>query len=344
MAFPYVFSSNFEAGSNAEWDLETDTGSILDFPHYTELARYPWASATPYRGSYCARIKQSGTADATLTEGDIDISDGGTAYFRWYMNFLPDFTATADDTVNFFELQQAGGTIEQTMGFRVVAATGAINLGIGDGIAPTSFDTEALTRNEWHCIELLSTISTAAAGAMTLWVDGRQAAALTSLTQAAAVGQGVLGTQAALGTTTGTLLFDLFDMDDGRIYPERERFPQIFNLLKTGQVFVGPGNIASAALLTLSSGDTISLFDTDIANVVNAQNFKVELKDSTNTGLEGPMFFERGCYAVITGTNPRGQVILTRDTDVRAVYGPKYYSQPGYRLWAKQRKQLYYNI
>ena len=43
MAFPWIFHANFEQGTNAEWDSETDGASPtqLDFPHYTELARFP---------------------------------------------------------------------------------------------------------------------------------------------------------------------------------------------------------------------------------------------------------------------------------------------------------------
>lgn len=106
MAFPYVFHSNFEQGTNAEFDSETDTGSQLDFPHYSELARWPWPTATPYSGAYCARWKLTGgTADSVLVEGDLDVGDGVTRYFKWDMWFSPDFDATADDTVAFLELK-----------------------------------------------------------------------------------------------------------------------------------------------------------------------------------------------------------------------------------------------
>lgn len=336
MAFPYIFAPTFEAGTKGSWDTETDTGSILDFPHYTELARFPWATCAPFRGAYCGRIKQSGTADAILIEGDIDIADAGTAYFRFFINFMPDFGATADDTFNFFELQQTGGTVEQSLGFRVVAATGAINIGIGDGTAPTEFGTEPIVRDMWHSIELLSTISTSDVGAMTVFVDGVQHATLATLDQAAAVGQGVLGTQDCLSTTTGTILFDEFTMDDARLYPFKERFPQVFQVTRNEHIFVGPGSIESAGMLSSGASDTMVLWDTDRADVLDAQGFKVELNNAIHSSVAGPIYFEKGCYAVLSGTNPRGQVALIHSSDRPGVFGPKYYSQRGIRMWGQR--------
>ena len=77
MAFPYIFKANFEGGTNGEWDSESDTGSRLDFPHYSELARIP-GLAMPYRGARCMRVDLTTgqTNDHTVTEGDIDIADG----------------------------------------------------------------------------------------------------------------------------------------------------------------------------------------------------------------------------------------------------------------------------
>lgn len=324
MAFPFVFESNFEGGTNGEWDSEADTGSVLDFPHYSVLARYPWASWAPYRGAYCLRIEAAGgTADATLTEGDIDIADGASRYFRFYVNFSPTFTGTANDTFNLFELQQADGTRELTFGGRIVAATNAINLGIGDGIAPTDFDSVALTRNEWHCIELLATVSTSDAGAMTLWVDGRSAVALTTLDQAGAVGQGVLGLQDHLATTTGVILLDEFVMDDLQLYPFAERFPTSLILTKTGHVFVGPGSLQGAALLSTGASDTLHLYDTDTAGSNDASSRVVELDQTQSASASSNgenILFNKGCYAVLS-SGARGQVVVTCGAGGPVTYG-----------------------
>lgn len=314
MAFPWIFESNFEQGTNGEWDSESDTGSLLDFPHYSTLAMVPGAP-TPYRGAYCMRIKCGDTNDHTLTEGDIDIADAGTAYFRWYLFASSDFTATADDTFNIFELQQAGGTVEQSVGMRVTAASNLLEIGIGDGTAPTSFVT--FPRNQWVCVEVLSTISTGGAGVITLWLDETQVATLTSLTQAAAVGQGVLGTQNTLATTTGTLYFDQFIMDDARIYGLPIRYPEEVYLTKTGHVFVGSGQIENVSLLSGAAADNVlQVFDTDVNNTNHIGRLKIELKNTAASELVDPagtpVSVQRGAYVVMSGTNPRAIVKIGR--------------------------------
>ena len=311
MAFPFLFASNWESGTNAEWDTETDTGSLLDFPHYSTLANIPGAPA-PFRGAYCMRINCGDTNDHTLTEGDIDIADAGTAYFRWYMFVHKDFTATANDVFNIFELQQAGGTVEMSVSMQITASTNLLEIGFGDGTAQSSFVTWP-ARGKWICVELLATVSTGGSGVATLFLDGTQVQTATTLTQAAAVGQGVLGTQNTLSTTTGMLFFDQFVMDDARIYPISVRFPHEVLLTKSSHVFVGQGTVENVSLMSGAATDNIvSLFDTDVANTNDASNVRVELKNTANSELVDPAgtpaHFQRGCYVSLSGTNPRALV------------------------------------
>jgi hypothetical protein len=101
VAFAWIFESNFEAGTVGEWDSESDTASQLDIAHYADLARFPWPTAAPLSGAYCLRLTLSGgTADATLTEGDLNIAANTLSWFGFGIWFSPTFTATADDTVN----------------------------------------------------------------------------------------------------------------------------------------------------------------------------------------------------------------------------------------------------
>lgn len=325
MAYPWTFHANFEQAFATEWDVaESDTGSKLDRVHYATLAQYGTTPSIPmpFRGAYCMRVDLT-TGDAndhTVGDGDIDIADGATAYFRWYMWVSDNFTATADDTFNIFELQQAGGTREMSVGMRVTAATGVVDIGIGDGIAPTDFTPVPV--GEWFCVELTATVSSGGAGVMTLFLDGQQMVALTSLTQAAAVGQGIFGTQDTLSTTTGILLFDHFTMDDARLYPLTERFPETIPVIKTGHLFIGPGTIDSAVIL--SANGTLDLYDTDNSNINDAFSRKVELDTANYSTFEGPIGFERGCYAVVGGTNPRCEVKLNLDGK-----GPKHHWSDG---------------
>lgn len=308
MAFPYIFQSNFESGSNAEWDSESDTGSLLDFPHYSTLARVPGAPA-PYRGAYCMRIDLSAgdTNDHTVTEGDMDIADAGTAYFRWYMFVSSNFTASADDIFNIFELQQGGGTVEMSVSMQITAATNTLEIGFGDGTAQSSFVAWP-TRGKWVCVELLATVSTGGAGVATLFLDGTQVQTATTLTQAAAVGQCVLGTQNTLATTTGLLYFDQFVMDDTRIGPLEPRFSTEVLLTKSGHVFMGQGCLENISLLSGGAADNVlQVFDTDVANTT--QSYKLELKNTAASELVDPagipVELQRGCYVSLAGTNPR---------------------------------------
>lgn len=335
MAIPYIFESTFEQGTNAEWDSESDTGSLLDFPHYATLAKLQGVPM-PYRGAYCMRITLGDTNDHTLTEGDIDIADAATRYFRWYLYVSPDFTATADDVFSIFELQQAGGTVEQTVGMRITAASNLLEIGVGDGTAPSSY--WPFERGKWVCVELLSTISTGGSGAMTLYLDGAQVIALTGQTQAAAVGQGVLGTQLTLSTTTGTLYFDSFAMDDARIYPFQKRFPSQVNVTKSAHIFVGPGYVDGASLLTSTADNTMVLYDTDTAETAVAASTVANMDNAGISGVSGPIYFERGCYAAVAGTSPAGIVYLTQASEKPGVFGPVYHSHAGMRLYGQRRK------
>lgn len=342
MAFPYIFHSNFEAGTNAEWTSESDTGSLLDFPHFSEVAFDP-NSLMPYKGAYVLRNRLGDTNDHTLTSTTIAQIDTNTSYYRWYMGLSRDFRFTADDTFNVFELQQSGGTREISVGFRVTNSTQLIEFGIGDGAAPTSF-VHWPARQKWVCVELLATISTGGSGVVTLYLDGTQVVTLTSQTHAAAIGQGVLGSQDTLSTTLGAIYYDDFVMDDTRLYPYRDRFPFAKEILKTGHQFVGPGNIESGVLYTISSGDeSLVFYDTDNGNV-NDRTPVIELSSTCQTSAGGPIYFEKGCYAVLSGTTPRGAIQVTRSNEKLGVKGPLFYSNAGLRLYGQIRKQRPGNV
>lgn len=332
MAYPWIFESNFEAGTNAEWDSESDTGSLLDFPHYTTLAGIPGMPA-PYRGAYCMRINMGDTNAHTLTEGDIDIADGSTRYFRWAMYAAQNVTATADDTFNIFTLQQGGGTVESAVGMRITAASNLLEIGIGDGTAPTSFVT--FPRGRWVTVELEAKIHTTDEGTLTLFLDGGQAIALATLDNAAAVGQGVLGTTGTLATTSGTLLFDQFVMDDARIYPFNQRFPTTVKLTKSAHVFVGPGSIEGITILSASG--TVNVWDTDTANTNDASSRRIALDTAGNFVSNSSLTrFDKGCYVQISGTNPEVEVRLSRSAGQD--HGPTaYFSDGAIRTHALKR-------
>lgn len=342
MAFPFVFHSNFETGDNSEWTSESDTGSLLDVIHYSTAAQDP-AALVPYRGAYLLRNKLGDTNDHTLTSTTITIADGVTNYFRWYMGLSSDFRFTADDTFNIFELQQAGGTVEISCGMRVTNSSQLIEIGIGDGTAPTSFAPWPALRKH-VCVELLATISTTGSGVVTLYLDGAQVVTLTNQTHAAAIGKGVLGSQDTLATTLGTIYYSEFIQDDARLYPYRERFPFSYTVLKSGHVFIGPGFIEAVVLPTITAGDeSLCLYDTDTGNR-NDASAVVELYSYSQSSATGPLYFERGCYAYLQGTNPKGLIYITKSNEKLGVKGPMLYSDWGLRYFGVNRKARPQNV
>lgn len=324
MAFPWIFEANFELGDASEWDSETDTASQLDFPHFSTLAGIR-APAAPFNGAHVMRATLTGgTADAFVLEGDIDIAVNVNRFAKFDVYFSKDFTGTADDTVALFEVQSTGPAIETSVGFRIVAATGAINFGIGE-LAPTAFGLEAVERGKWYTVEVDMDLDNPAAsdGSSSLFVTKENSpftttaiGTVSSLTQAAVI-QGVLGVQDHLATTTGTILFDNFRFDDARIFPERRRFSQQMLLTKTGHAFVGPGELDSISLLSGAGTDNVlSVFDTDNGSTSIAGNVVAELKNLSNNEVViaddiSPLL--RGCFVQISGTNPRALVNIKRN-------------------------------
>jgi len=326
MAFPFIFEANFELGDASEWDSETDTASQLDFPDYKELARSPHRTSTPFSGANCMRAQLTGgTADAFVLEGDINIAAAANTFFKFGIWFSDDFGATADDTFAIFETQGAANAIQTSFGARVVAATGAINFGIGE-LAPTSFSGLDLDRGVWYTVELDITLDDGGSndGTIDLFVTREDKAASTAVaaTQVAtldqiAVIQGVLGVQDHLATTTGTILIDSFVQDDARIFPKTERFTEEILLTKSGHAFVGPGTIDNISLLSGAGTDcVVSVFDTDSGNTDDASNIRVELKNTANNEIVDPAgtpnYFRRGAFVQMSGTNPRALVKICR--------------------------------
>ncbi len=135
MAFPWIFESNFEQGTNAEWDSSHDGEGLLDFPHYTTLSQIP-NTGVPWGGAYCMRVQMSDAEEHTVLEGDLNIADTATAWTRFYL--WHDLKATATDTFNIYELQAGTSDIEAAIGLRITANTNAVEIGTGK-VAATTF-------------------------------------------------------------------------------------------------------------------------------------------------------------------------------------------------------------
>ena len=343
MAHPWVFESNFEAGSNAEWSSETDSTSRLDFPHYSELARHG-ADAMPYRGAYCMRVNlATSTTDAYVQHDTaFDASASGTVWIKFMLYVSPDLVMANNDESILLALQSTGPVNEAVVVLNYTTANG-VRIGIGETSGSQFLP---LSLGVWHTVEAKYVVDAGGGndGTLNLYLDRVAATQVTGLDQAAII-QGRLGVMSQdAGTTMGRILFDRVIVDDAQIYPDNERFPNQVTLTKSAHVFVGPGWIDGVNLLTTNASDNIKLYDTDTANSNDAQSALVELDVANLTGASGPIYFHRGCYALVTGSSCRGTVFLTTSWQKPGVFGPKYYSHAGMKRYGLLRKARAGNV
>lgn len=301
MPFPWLFEENFEDGTKGDFGTEADTGSLLDFPHFTELAAIP-NMGLPFRGAYCMRIQPGDANDHTIIEADINITDGSTAWTRLYL--WHDLEATVDDIFNIYELQ-ATGTIEAVISLQITAATNLVEIGLGESAASV-FNAVLLPR-QWNVIEMSSVADTGATS--TLYVNGAAVQTLASH-PSAAITDGVLGTQATLETTTGTLLFDQFVFDELQVYGFKRRYVENVLVTKDQHVFVGNGRIDNVTLISSTNTSlSVTIYDTDEADTNDTSNIVAILQNTANDELVDPagmpVRVTRGAYVVLGGTAPR---------------------------------------
>ena len=314
MSFPYIFESNFEGGTNAEWTTgETDTDAILDFPSYRTLAAY---GHEPYSGAYCMRVLSPGAtpADAFVSAPECNIADTVTNYFRFNVFFDKDFTATADDVCAILELQGAADAVTVAFGFQIIALTNVINFGVGGnnaGAVPDNFSAVPVERGKWHTITMCVNIETDASGVIDMYVtkDGGRQGVVAEASDATitniAVTHAVFGLQDQLATTTGYILLDNFVQDNTQLFALK-RYPEEVVLTKTGHAFVGSGQIETITLHPGSAAGDIEVYDSDSADAVDlVANVASPVANQTVTKVT-PTNVSRGAYCVLTGQgNPR---------------------------------------
>ena len=352
MPFPYTFFSNFQAGNNDEWDSESDTGSLLDFPHYSKIASLPFSSSVPYRGAYACRITLGDTNDHTLTEGDVDIASASEGWIRFYLNVVH-LETTAQDIFPILELQSpTSNTVRTGVYLRsdyTGGATSFFQMGVGGTQGGATYLTTQLGTNRWHCVELSAkpanlpsegdAIGRQDNGAATLYINGTLTAATSSIVMTggadASIGQAVLGTQNTVSTTTGTILLNEFIFDETRVFPITPRFPTTVMLYATHFAFLGSGCVENVKLISGAATDNrVTVLDTDRATgyLAGGMNIKTYLRNTANNEIvdpaELPVDVTKGCYVVLEGTNPRALVKIGR---------APHYSQAGLKRLAESR-------
>ena len=336
MAFPYLSEASFGDGTTGHFDTDTDTESRSQVYHYTQLASIPGLPA-PYRGAYCYGVNlanDGSPADAYLQEtGSWDTAAAGTIFFRLMFWISPTITMANNDEFAIFQLWSGASTVEGGAYINYTTANG-LRLGIGETSAS---EFVALSTGVWHCLELKFLVDSGVGNDGTLdgWLDGAALTQVTALDQGAITSgvMGVIGQDA--GTTAGYVLFDNIIADDARIFPPVRRFTQDIMLTQSNHVFVGPGRLENASLLSGAGTDCVlSVYDTDVAYTSSASSAKLELKNTANNETVDPagvpVDFQRGCYVTLSGTNPRAIVKFS--------HTPAYGSDGAIRSFALRRK------
>lgn len=336
MAFPWLSETGFEDGTRGHFDVETDTETRLDFPHYSALARVPGV-AMPWRGAYCMRVAlaNDGTpADAYLQEtGSWDTSGSGTIFFRFMLWVSSDIVMADADEFAIFQLWSGATTVEGGVYINYTTANG-LRIGIGDASASQFL---GLTTNAWHCLELKYLVDSGPNdGTLDAWLDGGAFTQVASLDQGAITSGviGVIGQDA--GTSAGTILFDDVIADDARLGPVVDRFKQSIYLTQSGHAFVGPGEVTGISLVAGAATDnTITIYDTDTGYTTDTSNVvytggAAVASTTVDLLLNEKIRVKRGAYVVLAGTNPRASLRFNN---------PHSLSEGGMRTYAAKRIQ-----
>ena len=304
MAYPWIVENNWETGLHG---ADASSGALIDFPHYTTLARYGMA---PYRGAYCLRvILAGGTTSQYVRENGVNIAAAAVNYVRWYFYLGKDLVMANADKLTMVELESTEDTTaEATAGIQrtgdniefwyneTQAAAGAAAIVLGT-------TTTALGR--WHHAELEVTVDSGAPNDGTIigYIDDAAGATISSLDQLAVVDAriGTLGVDAG---TSGTILIDNFIHDDGRIYRYKHRFPgtNIHVTHSEDHPIIGPARF-SAAVTGTGTNAVLSLYDSD-GVPTNLEPFAVIRNLTANEFVPGHDIFEvvSGLYTIMSGT------------------------------------------
>jgi hypothetical protein len=319
MAFPYTFFENFATGGKGLWDTEVDTASILDFPHYTDLARHGMA---PYRGAYCMRIRANGgTTAAYLKEAtSLDIAAAATLYLRWYFYLGKDFRMAASDKFSMMELESVSDTTTiKAVGLQRTGSNIEVWWNIAQATAAPStavIGTTTTALNRWFCIEMKAYDANGGAndGTIDVWIDdGAAGAQIGPLTEGAVV-DGKLGLIGPDAGTSGTILFADFIADDAQIFADGKRFRPLNQWLigASNHPLIGPGKFAID--FTDSSADgTCTIYDQD--GVQTRLEPVTALRNATAKDfVPGHTTFEvsYGAYVVLTGAAPQAHMQIER--------------------------------
>ena len=315
MAFPWLKADGFETGNTT---FTATSGSLLSFPHYTELARQGMA---PYRGAYCARIRLAGGTTSQYVREDtaFDLSASGSLFVRWYFYLGKDLVMATNDKFSMFEAESTLDTTTEVAAGVLYDGTN-YSFWINETQAAASPSTFTLgsgsaALGKWYSAEVKMVIDSGAPndGTIDAWINDTALTQVASLNQAAIVDAkiGVIGPDAG---TSGTILIDDVFADDGQIYRNKYQYRHINAHITqvNDHPIIGPGRF-SVAITDTNAGSTISLYDSD-GVPTNLAPFAVMTVVTAKDYTPGHDVFEvqNGLYTVLTGTAPQAFISIER--------------------------------
>ncbi len=303
-------------------DVTTDAGALLSFASYKDLARDE-TSGAPFRGSKCLKLKPgTSTAEANLEDTgafDTALADVIDVGFQVYISPTVGQGWADGDRISIFQLRSSGSTSETAV--MIEQLGDATNQQMAISIAETHVAAAAgnaieITPGTWNSVEI-QTLCNAGAGTIDGFVNHDVAfTGLTSLTTAAVV-DAALGQVARTGAVDdgGFILIDQFVVEAAtaaafnRQFIPQCRFPDVMNLDTSQHLFVGPGWLDDATLISGTSVDTtIKFYDLDVEGVtlattpptLNPGDVKATLVNTaaneTVNLSQPPLYFKDGCY------------------------------------------------
>lgn len=316
MALPLEFYENFEAGTKGNFDSESDSGSRLDFPHARDLK-----PLVPWRGAYCCRINLGkNSTDAYLSE-TVSWASGQIRYGRFRLFVGNDVQFGNDgDRVRLLTFYSAGPTLEGTISLARVDPFGTVIVAAG----PTATDYSdngylVAPQGQWLTVEFSKQVDTSAGVVLVSRPDIGQA--LAGLGAEGTITAVRLGAIDQTGDIQGTLLFDEFAIDEGRLYDDSGSAHngalsgRSMHLLKSGFAFLGAGRIEHVNLIDGGSNDSVlRIYDTDEGQFTPIGALRETLKSnaasSSVQSFHRGFSVSRGAYVELSGTNPQALIRL----------------------------------
>ena len=305
--FPYQFQGDFESGDFSQFATVTNPGTPAQMTvmHYTEMVQ-KGIGEVPYRGAYAQVCDLSrGSADAFVAPAAI--TPVATSAVRFYVCVGLNLRMGIGDLCTLARIDcgadQTSLVLDNT--------TGTPRLDVTGTYAAAQHRYSALTLGQWLCIE-----AEAIGANMQCYINGgTNGVPLTGLASAGVTGVRLGTTGIDAGTTTGYVAYDQLAVDDTRLAPYPERYPQIIQVKGSGVVIPGSGRYARINLIAGHASDnTLALYDSDVAGTgpeeLLAPILTSELANRDYHPGRQAGYFTYGLKVVMTGTAPQALIVL----------------------------------